>query len=308
MATGPPSATGPLPGPPGHFPPVQQVPGPQQQNVAVPAIAAPLLPPPQVSAVAIKLPTFWAADPVVWFGQAEAQFALRLISDQLTKFYHVVAALSPTDASEVRDLVASPPTQSPYDVLKTELIRRTSMSEQKRFQRLLTQEELGDRAPSQLLRRMRQLLGDRPDSAVIDDSLLRQLFLQRLPPNVCMVLAAAGTMSLNDLANLADKIMEMAPPQIAAVASHPPSPPTATGSSSPQAVDLSQLVEQISNLQLEVAALRHCSPSPSSRRSRFAHRRSPSPAGICWYHRRFRTKARNCTPPCTFQGNSRASH
>ncbi|XP_064469681.1 uncharacterized protein LOC135384407 [Ornithodoros turicata] len=182
------------------------------------------------------------------------------------------------------------------------------MSEQKRFQRLLTQEELGDRAPSQLLRRMRQLLGDRPDSAVIDDSLLRQLFLQRLPANVCMVLAAAGTMSLNDLANLADKIMEMAPPQIAAVASHPPSPPTATGSSSPQAVDLSQLVEQISNLQLEVAALRHCSPSPSPRRSRFAHRRSPSPAGICWYHRRFRTKARNCTPPCTFQGNSRASH
>ncbi|XP_064485914.1 uncharacterized protein LOC135398443 [Ornithodoros turicata] len=301
MATGPPSATGPLAGPAGHFPPVQQVPGPQQQNVAVPPIAAPLLPPTQVSAVALKLPTFWAADPVVWFGQAEAQFALRRISDQLTKFYHVVAALSPTDASEVCDLVASPPTQSPYAVLKTELIRRTSMSEQKRFQRLLTPEELGDRAPSQLLRRMRQLLGDRPDSAVIDDSLLRQLFLQRLPANVCMVLAAAGTMSLNDLANLADKVMEttadrscVAPPQIAAVASHP-----------------------LFRLRLLVPARRKQWTFLSSR-NRYptcSWMSQPSAAAVllrlqlvCWYHRRFRTKARNCIPPCTFQGNPRAGH
>ncbi|XP_064468262.1 uncharacterized protein LOC135378982 [Ornithodoros turicata] len=261
-----------------------------------------------VAAVSLKLPSFWPAEPVVWFGQAEAQFALRGITNQLTKFYHVVAALSPTEATEVRDLVASPPAHTPYDTLKAELIRRTSMSEQRRYQRLLTQEELGDRTPSQLLRRMRQLLGDRPDA--LDDSLLRQLFLQRLPANVCMVLAAADNMSLNDLANLADRVLEMAPPQIAAVA--PPRhsqlrPPHTDTTSSAQPVDLSVLADQIAALQLEVAALRRSSRSPQ--RSQSSHRRrSPSPAGMCWYHYRFRARVRKCVPLCTFSENDSASH
>ncbi|XP_064460382.1 uncharacterized protein LOC135370533 [Ornithodoros turicata] len=250
-----------------------------------------------VAAVSLKLPSFWPAEPVVWFGQAEAQFALR-------------------EATEVRDLVASPPAHTPYDTLKVDLIRRTSMSEQRRYQRLLTQEELGDRTPSHLLRRMRggggfleeELLGGRPDA--LYDSLLRQLFLQRLPANVCMVLAAADNMSLNDLANLADRVLEMAPPQIAAVA--PPRhselrPPHTDTTSSAQPVDLSVLADKIAALQLEVGALRRSSRSPQ--RSQSSHRRrSPSPAGMCWYHYRFRARARKCVPPCTFSENDSASH
>ncbi|XP_037505922.1 uncharacterized protein LOC119382291 [Rhipicephalus sanguineus] len=148
---------------------------------------------PAVSAVALKLPCFWPADPVLWFAQVEAQFTTRRIVSQETKFHLVIAALTRTEAAEVRDIILAPPTEQLYDALKRELIRR--------LQQLLTAQDLGDRKPSQLLRGMRQLLGEK--ASKMDDS------LQRLPANVCMILAAAGDLPLDDLAALADRVLEV---------------------------------------------------------------------------------------------------
>ena len=45
------------------------------------------------AAVSLKLPTFWSTQPKSWFCQAEAQFAIRKISEDETKYYYVIAAL-----------------------------------------------------------------------------------------------------------------------------------------------------------------------------------------------------------------------
>ncbi len=94
--------------------------------------------------------------------------------------------------------------------MKAALIQRTTLSEQRRLQQLFSTEELGDLKPTQLLRRIQQLLGDK----VTDSSFLRELFLQRLPSHVRMVLASSDSPDLDKLAQLADKIVEVAAPQI----------------------------------------------------------------------------------------------
>ena len=243
---------------------------------------------PSVAAVHLKLPPYWPSDPEVWFAQVKAQFTTRGITVQKTKFDHIVASLSPEIATEVRDLILRPPTDNPYDNLKAQLIKRTTASEQRRLQQLFNAEELGDRKPSQLLRRMQQLLGDK--AASTDSAFIRELFLQRMPGNIRMVLAStADAVSLEELATLADKVMDVASPSVAVVTT-----PQATS-------DMEQLRAEVSRLTDIVSSFTKSRPS----------RRSPSPhptsnPTLCWYHQRFGKNARKCRPPCSWSGNDPA--
>ena len=124
-----------------------------------------------ISAESLKLPPFWPADSEIWFAQVEA---CRRITSQRSRFDYVVSSLTLEFATAVRDLLLKLPA---YTVLKTQLTRRTALSEQRKLQQLLTGEELVDHKPTQLLRRMQQLLGDRPG---VDVSFLRELFLPRM--------------------------------------------------------------------------------------------------------------------------------
>ena len=260
-------------------------------------------PAPTLAAVSVKLPPFWPADPEVWFAQVEAQFTTRGISAQKTRFDYVISSLSPEFAMEVRDLLLKPPTDNPYDILKAQLIKRTAASEQRKLQQLISGEELGDRKPTQLLRRMQQLLGDKLGTSADANSFLRELFLQRLPANVRMVLASAdSSMDLDKLADMADKVMEVAAPTVAAVSD--------TRSDCTDNSEVKQLREEVARLADLVASL----TTRPRRRSSSRPRRAASPAPtnppqnpLCWYHTKFGEAAQKCKDPCSW-GNSQAGH
>ena len=116
-------------------------------------------------------------------------------------------------------------------------------------------EELGDRKPSQLLRRMQQLLGDKANNT--DAAFMRELFLQRLPPNVRMVLASTpDTGNITELAQLADKVMEVATPSVSGI--------TTT-------TELDQLRQEVAELKTMLKSLQIVNKKPQCGRS-------PSPA------------------------------
>ena len=259
--------------------------------------------PPRVGQVSVKLPPFWPADPQIWFAQVEAQFSTRGITSQKTMFDYVVASLSPEFATEIRDLILKPPGENPYNIIKEQLIKRTAASEQRRLQQLFSTEELGDRKPTQLLRRLQQLAGDMP--GLTDGTFLRELFLQRLPANVRMVLASTReNTSIEELAQLADRIIEVAvPPSVSNVSTQPS--------------ELDQLKAEITSLTQVVNSLRRNYRSNSRSRYSSNRRRSPSPArrprpppeqsDVYWYHWNFGDSARKCIPPCSKSGNEQAS-
>ncbi|XP_065291502.1 uncharacterized protein [Dermacentor albipictus] len=263
-----------------------------------------------VSAVSIRLPPYWDRNPAVWFLQAESQFILSGVRTEQRKYHLVVSALSPTAAEEVADLLSGPPPATPYSDLKAALLERTTTSQRARMQQLLSAEDLGDRRPSQLLRRMRQLMSD--NTTVSDDRLLRELFMQRLPVNVQMVLATATVMDLNSLASLADKVMEVVTPAVCNVTSSSPTASSAPQTSSSTDSPIDVLCNRLD--QLVCAAERHrTSPrhgryrsSSRSRRPREERSRSQTPPRVCFYHRRFGQEARHCLRPCAWQGNQPA--
>ena len=108
---------------------------------------------------------------------------------------------------KVGDLFSSSPDDHPYDLFCTQLIKRTATSEQWCLLQLLTSEELRDKKPLQLLRHMQQRFGNSPGSNP-NSKFLREQNIQSLPTNLQMVLASASDMSMETLAQLADKIME----------------------------------------------------------------------------------------------------
>ena len=65
-------------------------------------------------AITAKLPEFWPEEPDVWFIQAEAEFQFRNVTQDATKYAHVVTKLDKGTASKLRDFLKAPPTENKY--------------------------------------------------------------------------------------------------------------------------------------------------------------------------------------------------
>ena len=164
-----------------------------------------LAPPPAVYAATVKLPDFWQHDPGPWFLHIEAQFHLRGITVDETKYYHVVAALDSTTTRRLMGFLRDPPANGKYAAIKEQLLRLYQLSDEERADRLLSLNGLGDSKPTELMENMLALLGTSDTSF-----LFIQLFLRQLPTPVRTALAAsplARTKDYRGLAEEADRIL-----------------------------------------------------------------------------------------------------
>ncbi|XP_022836513.1 uncharacterized protein LOC111363877 [Spodoptera litura] len=156
--------------------------------------------------ISSRIPEFWCDQPRLWFVQCEAILGPQKLSDE-ARFNLVVAKLGKDVIQQVSDILLKPPENKKFETLKARLLVAYEESENRQFQKLLSEMQLGDQKPSQLLRRMKDLArGKIPDETLII------MWQGHLPSAVRAVLAVSEMKDLEKLAAVADKIMETTRP------------------------------------------------------------------------------------------------
>ena len=237
---------------------------------------------PRVGAVALKLPPFWPESAEVWFAQAEAQFNIKGINSSTTKFYHCVASMSQEVASQLLDLIRTPPASEPYEILKARLVKTYALNDYQRFESLVSLPLSGDQKPSHLMNRMLALLPEDYKPGFI----LRGLFLRRLPADVRAHLLQEDISDPRALSLKADELYQ----------SHVSSPVNVL--SADETLD----PQTINAVRGPSSAGRTRRSSVSSTSSSATASRRPA-STLCWYHRSHGENALNCRKPCSWTGN-----
>jgi len=215
--------------------------------------------------VGVRLPEFSATDPEIWFLMMENNFQAAGIVADSTKYAYVMSAIRPRHID--------PPTEHKYAFLKAEVIRQLGPTREHK-RRLFLSEEMGDRKPSHFLRRLRNLAGD-----MANEELLRTAWFSRLPTFLQLQLADRTDYHLDQLADAADRIMDIkqsTPPQVAETVK-PPSESEVARHTELLAVlgDLKKSIEAMgaprggkSSAQRYIgSAARRCEPPCSAQRS-----------------------------------------
>lgn len=183
-----------------------------------------------------RISDFWTTQPRLWFHQFEAIVNPQKASD-LHKYQLVIAKLGRDELGQISDILENPPDSNKYDTLRSRLISAYEESETKQLQKLLTEIELGDQKPSQLLRKMRELGRNR-----VPEETLKILWIGRLPHTIRAVITACDNVNLDSIATIADKIMETSRPSEVYNVQKP-------------SVSSTILDQQLANLHLEIAAM-----------------------------------------------------
>lgn len=186
------------------------------------------------------------------------------ITSLASQYLHFVSSLPAEAADDLTNVLSTPPAADQYQELKTAILSSRTLSEHSRMKQLVTAEELGDRRRSKMLRQTRQLLRDQGLES--DKPILRELFLQRLPQSIVPVPASMGNLSLQRLADMADRVIEYFTLAISAV-STPPSGGTETSTSSELADPLTRTEEAIAALPFSSGRSRQITRRSSGTRS-----------------------------------------
>lgn len=258
----------------------------------------------------IRMPTFNAERPDMWFVQLEASFALANISNDMRRYNSVISLMDAKHLIQFQGIIRAPPTDgTAYEVLKKAIIERFADTESVRLRKLLNGLELGDRRPSHLLEEMREL-----SSGKMDDSILIQIWKQRLPHSIQEILSgSAENTSATELARIADRIRDVESQKVVNSVSAPAVQPNSHDALIAAVQLLTKQIEQLKTRDRQSSAnaqrnrQRPRSNSNSNRPSGSSNR-TGTPARtansndnerICWYHRCYGADARNCTEPCS---------
>ena len=222
-------------------------------------------------AVTVKMPIFWPQNVEVWFLHVDAQFHLRHVTEQLTKYYHLVSALPADVCARMSDIMSAIPTTDPYDKLRQRVIQLHSQTDYQRIESMILYPALGDGNPSALLDNLIQIC----PSSMVKTPFLHYSFLSRLPPDIRTHLIPENYSSSQELGMEADRLWTLgrSRPSISAVTEHcSDTEPTHT-----------------------------CCAARTPDRNYKNRKPKPPPNGWCFNHAKWGNQTMKCVPPCTWK-------
>jgi hypothetical protein len=248
----------------------------------------------------IKLPSFWPEDPASWFRLAEGQFALRNVADPVTRYYHVLAALSVDSVRLVRHVLHDDTGPESFTRLRASLLASHSLSNYQKMERMMRLPPLGDRKPSVMLAEMLEFC----PAGEATMAVFAFLFLQRLPREIRVLLSEDDPVDMRAIAEKADRLIAMHVPQ-----SHDSCAAVA-------AEDIAEDSDVVAALQgarsrKDKGHRRPQQPPPQQKAlgRRFdiskqaSEKGTPLRTSMCYYHAKFGERARYCQEGCVWPEN-----
>ena len=261
-----------------------------------------------VSATAFKAPAFWPTNAQAWFVRLEASFDTHAppITNDKTKFQHVVQLLDSATSRRVMSILRDPPATGKYQAIKDALLAAFEPTQLQKDTALLKMTGLGDRKPSELLQFMSSMNTD-------PTTLFRALFISQLPDHAQRAVAREpASTSLATLADIADRVVEVDAPSI----------PVAAVQFVPQQAPQFAAEQDSDEGEVHVNALNQGVGGARAKSHKQGQRQPPQQASggssqqnqqgkfaLCKYHVKFGAEAQRCTgrvdgKPCALAGKA----
>lgn len=256
--------------------------------------------------VSVAFPPFWHEMPALWFIQVEAVLAVKRVTSDTQQYLLTIAALPVDIIATISDIISKPPETGRFANLKKEVVKRLSLSEAQRLEKLIGTTAMGDLTPSAFYRRLTQLAGT---STAVTEELIKTLWLKRLPDQLRSIVLVQESEPIEKLTSLADKIWEFHAPSTSAICSNSKSTENPTTSN----ITLEKLAVAINELRQHVYNQDKSRSRDISRNRSNNNRSNPkvrprSSSGqrrYCYYHFRFGAAAKKCRGgSCAYTGQS----
>ncbi|GFY03799.1 uncharacterized protein TNCV_1195791 [Trichonephila clavipes] len=137
----------------------------------------------------------------------------------------------------------------------------------------------------------------RSESHNVTDSLLLELFLQQLPPNVQSILASIQPLTAQKASEVADRILEVTTVQVSAVSKYS----SVNSDDSSESRETSQRVETFTTGGKRTTKIEKFSRNRFDSRNR-GKSWEPKASNLCWYHNKFCHKGKKMYSAPFFPG------
>ena len=223
----------------------------------------------------VQLPAFDKVEPETWFTVADANFALRKVTDSTTKYYYVLSKLDAASLRKLSAFLKVPRSADPYQDLRRKLCRTYEPSLEQKLDTLLATKEMGDERPIEFALELQRLAAN-----ATGEDYLKRIFVRSLPPSIATAISKTRSSTFDELAEAADDAWMTAAANAAEAAS--------------------------------VSAISGSQATGPRRGGRGGHQRGRTTGQIktlalCHYHLKFGETAKKCSPGCTRWTGNRPS-